>query len=276
VAMAILLVRRGWGWPWNFGDWILLAMLFFPLVFALVIPIVGTRRRYNRLVEAASWGRWDEVLERLHALGSRVPPREAAARKAQALAGLGRIDEGLRVWAQFSDGSQVPYWMYLVRLSDLYSTARDRESAVAAIEKAAEVAPENPVVLLELAGVLLIFRNDKSRAGVLLNRVRSHKLSDAMVPMLAMVEGVLAIEEGRALDGISRLEESLAGLTIIHNPLVGPVVAKIHAYLALAHAARRDLEAARQHFCLAEPRLRALREDELLLRCQEAIGLPRD
>jgi hypothetical protein len=50
--------------------------------------------------------------------------------------------------------------------------------------------------------------------------------------------------------------------------------AKIHAYLALAHAARLDRETAVRYFRLAEPRMKALRQVELLSRCQKALGLP--
>jgi hypothetical protein len=46
----------------------------------------------------------------------------------------------------------------------------------------------------------------------------------------------------------------------------------IHAYLALAHAARGEVSVAKQNLRRAEPRLRALHEDDLLARCRQALG----
>ena len=54
------------------------------------------------------------------------------------------------------------------------------------------------------------------------------------------------------------------------NPMMRAAVDITHALLALAHAASGDHEAAARHFRLAEPRLRALRYDDLLARCDKA------
>jgi tetratricopeptide (TPR) repeat protein len=237
--------------------------------------LLFSARSFRRLQEAISWGRWDEVLRKLASLRNRIPPDAAAFYEAQALAGLGRTDEGLRVWARFSGAPQLPDWMHWARLSEIYATAQDREAALAALERAAVLAPENPVVLLSLARTVLLFHKDTCRARVLLNAARSHELSDVMVSMLAMVEGMLGVEEGRAHEAIGRLEDSLTGITpLAHNPATGPGIANIHAYLALAHAAVRDLKSAEEHFRLAEPRLRALRQKEMLSRCHDILGLP--
>jgi hypothetical protein len=108
----------------------------------------------------------------------------------------------------------------------------------------------------------------------LLERVRCHALSDVVVAVLANVEGMLAVEEGHAHEAIGRLEQSLNGFKTIRTPVVGTVNAQTHGYLALAHAVCGDHEAAARHFRLAEPRLRALRQDDLLARCRQTIRLP--
>lgn len=275
--LVVLLARRGFGSPWNVGDGLLLGGLAVPILLALVSPIFSPARTYNRLVEAASWARWEEVLQLLPGLVGKIPAHEAAVRQAQALAGLGRLNEALRVITPFADGSQVPEWLYWSRLADVYHAAGDRESALDALEKAVEVAPDNPVVLLDLAALLLRQRQDTSRARQLLDEVRRHAISDMASPFLSMVEGILALEEGHASQAIGRLEEAMAGLAPYRvNPAVCSVLSLIDKYLSLAYAACGDPAKGSHHFRRAEPRLRALGHHQLLARCQQALGIPVD
>jgi hypothetical protein len=212
ISLAVFLVRRGWGYPWGFLDWLILAWLVFPLVLGIVTPLFGISRSYTQMIEAVSWGRWNEVLQRLTALRGRIPPIESAVREAQALAGLGHLQEGLRVLSPFADGSQIPEWMYWSRLAEVCNAAHHRDQAMAAIEKAAELAPDNAVVLLDFANQLLGYRRDASRAKLLINRVRTHKISDMLHPLLTMTDGMLELEENRPRKAVQCLEKSLTEL----------------------------------------------------------------
>ena len=58
----------------------------------------------------------------------------------------------------------------------------------------------------------------------------------------------------------------------VATPLMGAAVARNHAYLALATAALGDRKLAERHLRRALPRLRALGQDDLVERCEAAVG----
>jgi hypothetical protein len=98
AMVGLIAFRRYWGLPWNFWDFLFIGLLAIPLVAAIVTPLFGASQAYRRLIESVCWGRWEEVLQQLPSLRGKLPPHEAAMREAQALAGLGRLDEGLQLW----------------------------------------------------------------------------------------------------------------------------------------------------------------------------------
>ncbi len=59
-------------------------VLVLPLIWAIAAQFFrGVAGRYNALVEASAWGRWEEVLQRVDSVGRQVPPEELAFRKAR-------------------------------------------------------------------------------------------------------------------------------------------------------------------------------------------------
>jgi tetratricopeptide (TPR) repeat protein len=274
AALGMLVFRRWRRDPWAGWDTTYLAVLALPLVWALAAQAFKPSRRYHRLIEAAAWCRWEEVLALLPAIRHRLPPEEAAFREAGALAGLGRLDEALALLEPFRDGRRMPAWLYWGRLPEVYRAAGQADQCLTAAETAAELAPENPTILLDLAANLLRYRRDTRRARDLLKRARGHALSDMVQLFVKRAEGVLALEEGRADEAARRLEEVQEGFRGFRHasPLIGVVVDSNHAYLALANAALGLTDAAERHFRLAEPRLRALKAEDLLERCRQALG----
>jgi hypothetical protein len=151
-ALALLAYRHWQGLRWGALDVALVIYLLFPALFALAAQLIqGAGGRYRRLIEAVSWGRWDEVLEQADSVGGGVPPEETAFRKAAALAGLGRLTEGLEMVKPFGDGVSMPPWLYWSRLAGVYATAKRHEDARAAMEKALELDPENVTLLVDRA-----------------------------------------------------------------------------------------------------------------------------
>ncbi|MCR4410960.1 MAG: hypothetical protein NUV77_00880 [Thermoguttaceae bacterium] len=274
LAVGFLVFRRVMAYPWGFLDVLAIGWLLMPLVVVLVGQFLGPARKYNELIEQVAWGRWEETLRLLPAIRSKIPPQEAAVREAQALAGLGRLDEGLAVLQPFAGGNRIPEWMYWGLVADVYLTAQQTDRALEAEERAAALAPDNPTVLVGLALTVLRFRRDTARARALLQEAKKHQISDVLAPFLEMTEGILAFEEGHAHQAVERLEKALAAATrFVHaSPLVGAMIDRMHTYLALAYAGTRDYAAAQRHFAIAEPRLRALRSDDLLRRCRQVLG----
>ncbi|WP_337176048.1 hypothetical protein [Paludisphaera sp.] len=276
LLLALIVARRWMGLPWSFLDWLAVAFLLQPAFFAAVAQLFqGQAGRYNQLVEAAAWGRWEEVVERCDALeGSSVPPEELAFQRAQALARLGRLEEGLAVVEPFGDGQAMPEWIYLTRLSDVYSGARRFDDARDAMERAVELAPENPTVLLDAAMFEVRRRGDAGRARELLEEARAHALSDLLAVFARGIEGMIVREEGRPREAVEMLEDAHRRLSAFRHasPLVGMALDLLEAEWAVALAAAGEPDAALRHARAAYPRLRALDARDLIDRLRSALG----
>jgi tetratricopeptide (TPR) repeat protein len=246
--------------------------------FALLWPLVGPGARYYRVVEHAAWGRWKEVLRTLPELSPWLRgllAHELALRKAQALAGLGDLREGLAVFQPYEKSGVIPPWLYYSRLSEIYFAARDWDQAVAARERAVKVAPDIPSALLDLATALLRYKHDIARAKDLIDRAKAHPIIPQLAPGLAWAEGLLELERGDAQAAKQRLEAALeaANDRWAGNPIGRLQIDLIHADLAVALGRLGDIEQALCHFRRAEPRLVALGRDQLIRQCEEAIGM---
>jgi tetratricopeptide (TPR) repeat protein len=276
AALAWLAYRswRGVGWgPTDIG---LVAYLVFPLFWALGAQFFrGAAGRYNRLIDAVSWGRWEEVLARADSVGGKVASEEVAFQKAKALAGLGRLEEALNMVKTFADGKKIPLWLYWSRLAAVYSTGKRPEESKAALEKALEFAPDNASLLVSKAEAEVWHRRNPKLARELLTRARAHAISELIQPHVLKTEGLIRLEEGHAREARELLEQAFEKANVFRHasPIMLSMLDKLHAALAVACAAEGDIDAARRHYQRARPRLVALRLDDELARCDEAVGL---
>lgn len=275
IFLAILALRRARESEWTWADWFVLIVVLGPFPLAAWIKLRGQAQLYRKVMDARSWGRWQEMLDRLGPLEGKVPADEFTFRRAQALAGLGRLDEAEAAVAPLGDGRAIPEWFYRARLAELYGSAGRYDRLLETQEAAARLAPANATVLLDLAFATARFRRDTRRARSLLNEARSHAISDVAASTVDAVEGMLALEEKDPAEARRRFERANAGLKPYRpgNPYVGLVLDRNRAYLALACAGEGDRAAAERHFYGAEPRLRALGYDDLLERCRQAVGV---
>jgi len=272
-ALTWLIARPALGAPWGILDVIAAVGLVLPLVAVPISTAFCPSVRYARLIEAACWGRWEEVLRLLPGLRGRIPPLEFAFREGQAWAGLGDLEKGLDIVEPFRNDQQIPQWMFYGRLSDLYSAAGRWELFVPAMEQAVKLAPDNATVLLDMALNLLEIERDAPRAKVWLAKAKSHAISDLLAPFVDKAEGLMALEEGRPAEAHRLFSSGLRAVAprVPSQPVFGTQVAILHAYLAIACAALGDESAARQHFAQAEPRLVARKLEPLLKRVEEAL-----
>ena len=174
----------------------------------------------------------------------------------------------------FSGGSIMPKWLYLSRLPEVYAAAGRRAEGLPMLERAAELAPDNPIVLIDLARAVLRFTGDTRRASGLLEEAKTHAISDLLAPFVTMTEGLIALKEGRAPEAVERLEAAGRAVHAFRHssPLMGTVIDMNRAYLAIAYAKAGDMPTALRNFRLAEPRLRALKIDDILADCERALG----
>jgi tetratricopeptide (TPR) repeat protein len=276
MIASLLAMHRYLDAPLDWYDGVGALILASPLLAGPILTLFNPVLRYNELIEAVSWGRWEDVLELLPGIEQRVRPHEGAFRRAQALAGLGRLDEAVAVVERYSDGREIPLWLFYARLATVYQIGGDVEQSLDLHECAVEAAPEIATVLVDTAFAVLRHRRDTYRAALLLEQARAHAVSDLATPFLRKTEGLLALERGKAAEALQLFEESIKGASaFLGNPLVRANIDVTHSLIALAHVALGDREAADRHFRQAEPRLRALRYDDLLTRCAKA-GLQGD
>jgi hypothetical protein len=159
-------------------------------------------------------------------------------------------------------------------VAEIYSAARDRQQHLSAREKALSLAPDNPTILIDVAGGTVWLKGDVRRARELLERAKRYPIVDIAAPFLQTTEALIALETGDAEEARAKLEAALpeAVRLIGGNPIGRVAVDRIHGFLALAHAQTGNNRLARSHFRRAEPRMRALGWDDLLQRCEHAIG----
>jgi tetratricopeptide (TPR) repeat protein len=276
LAIGLLGFRRWRGYPWGWLDWFQVAILVSPCVFAAIAQLFrGQAGLYNRLSDAGAWGRWEEALRLADRLeGGAIPPEELAFQRGRALAGLGRLEDGRALVEPFSDGVAMPEWLYHGRVADLYHASNRPEEARSGVERARELAPENPTVLLDLANFEVRHGRDPRRARELLNQARGYAMSDLLVVMATVVEGQIVRAEGRHGEALPLLESGYRQLSAYRHssPEVGRVLDLVDAELALAHAGAGDHEAAKHHARRALPRLRAWGSDERITQLRTALG----
>ena len=273
VAIAFAL-RRFNSWPWGWSDVLIAAGVLSPALLGLVAHLPSMR--YDRLVKADSWRLWEEVLRLLPPLRGKLAPYAVAWHESKALAGLGRMDEAMKLVLPFATNgeiSQAKFWSLL--MASAYRSANQRDMALAAQEKALDYAPDDPTVLIDLAGAVLDERRDVARAKELLAHAMKQPMSDMAAQFAQGVEGAIALEEGNARLAVEKFEKAYREKRALarSNGQAGAAADILAARLALALAAVGDLDAARMHFRRAEPRLRAIQLDKLLARCQQALGI---
>jgi tetratricopeptide (TPR) repeat protein len=273
LFLGVLVLRRLDGDEWALVDSAAAAFLVFPILFGVYCELTSKALPYRRALRAVLRARWEDVPRHMRRVRIPMPPFERPFREAQALAGLGRLDEALDHFRPVADDPAVPSHMYWMYKGLIFQTARERERALDCQARAAELAPDNPVILIDYALGLLNVRGDTRKARERLAAARRHALSDVSTPLCEYAEGVLALKERRPADAVGLLESAARSLYPFTggNPAVEIVVARIRAHLALAHAAAGDHEAARRAYRQAEPVL-APHDPPELARCREVLG----
>jgi tetratricopeptide (TPR) repeat protein len=274
IVMGVL-VRLYWTGQLGERGVASIIMLVAPLVLVSLGLVFGNYGKYRRLVEARARGRWDRVLALLPSLKGQIPADQIDHFKALAFAGLGRLDEALSVFERHGDGKQIPKWRYWSHCSSIYAAGNDDEGAVLAMEKAAELGPTEVGALLDYAIALIRRRRDPRRARQVLDEALKYPVPDIIAYSVDLCRGLIALDENRPYDAVECLKRALDKVLERRNatPLYGMAADRIRACLAIAYAATGDYETALRHYRIAEPRLVALRYDDLRDRFEKAVGL---
>ncbi len=274
-ALAWLAYGAWRGAPMNWLGWLASAILLLPPVVAAWLAFFGPARKYDAMLEAMCWGRWQEVLDRIPALRGAVPDFELDIRSACALVGLGRFDEGMALVRAHGNDSAIPLWMYLGRMSELYDLAQRYEEALKCHRDAWEDAQDNPTVVLDYALALLKQERDIELAMRLIEEIESQPKADLLSMVLPLLHGMAALNSGRDSDAVARIHEAEKNLRPMakSSALVRFLVDMARTYRAIALAKLGRSAEADRLFAVVRPRLEALNYTRMIERYYGARGL---
>ncbi|MFO1019087.1 MAG: hypothetical protein U0903_00080 [Planctomycetales bacterium] len=136
--------------------------------------------------------------------------------------------------------------------------------------------PDNAAILIDHATALMRFKRDVITAKAILSRVDTDVLVEVAKPYYNVVLGLISLDERDSYLALKYFQQALSGITpyMNANPNAEQFADVVHGYLALAYAQGGDLQAGREHFRIAEPRLRIFTLQDLTQRCEKA-GLHR-
>jgi tetratricopeptide (TPR) repeat protein len=150
---------------------------------------------YNKLHRAVDWHRWDEVLDLVAKLDAnrkinfiKVPEVELARNRAKALAGLGRVEEGLAEYKKCEGQTGCPSWLHKAFVAGIYDTAKQYDKAIEYTLLSMQD-KENPSMYPDLAYRFARFKRDAINARKALNEAEKAVLPEYGKPFLLRSRG---------------------------------------------------------------------------------------
>jgi hypothetical protein len=234
---------------------------------------------YAKLNKAKDWYRWTEVLQIIksleiiqHTNSIKLPATELIKARAQALAGLGRLLEGLSEFQQCEYEPGVPSWLYKAQLADIYSIAKDYDKSLEYGWKALEE-KQTPVFYLDQADRLLRYKKDTVKAKEILSKIDKDTLTEIAKPYYLRCQGILDYFEKDYASARQELEISLKMEEEARNrPFRDGRIGILNGYLCCVFAKQGDLTEAKKCFEKAKEYLIATGETILLEECKRAVG----
>ncbi len=283
VSLVLFSLIAFWGyysgrkWPLIFGlAGLGFMVLLFPILHAW-FSLPG--QYYAQLNRAKVWSRWDEVLrcvERLRKVRglTRIGPAELelVRCRAQALAATGRLDDGLKEFAEFEADPSVPRWTYLSFLAGIHDCAKDYGKSLEYRRRATVEKPENSAVWTDLAYGLVRGLNRPAEAREALARAEALEVTQLGIPYHAFLRGVICWREGKFAEARQHLETALPGFKPFeHNPLIEGMQLLTKSYLCAVLGELGEPKLARGYFQQTAKFLKAAREHELLEACRAGL-----
>ncbi len=265
--------------PWPAGLFLTIAVLSLP--FLISVYVYRGERGFHALQRAYVAGEWERVLDlgpstarAFRRYGSVGASLQMETWKGRALAHLGRAEEGVRGLEVFRNHPSVPPASYFFQLSLVYGAAHDHERALACIEKAIALVPEDYIGWLSKAEVLAEQLGRPVEAREAIEKCRGMTMAQWARRAFALVEGKVLVAEGRHAEARPMLEAAVPMLerSTRQSPYAEYFVRTTYCQLVLACAGCGDREAAREYFRLAERFLRAQGDARAIGRCREVVG----
>ena len=234
---------------------------------------------YKKLIYAADWYQWDEVLslvDMLKAIGwisfVKVPASELIRYRAKAFAGKGQLEQALTEYGQCRGRPDCPDWLYHLFLAGLYTIAKRYDQAIEynllAIKERSFSVP-----WWDLAYRYARYKRDPVRAREAIAEAEKTPAADIAKSFVARCLGVVAYLDSDYTTAKAELEKAMeiAG-KVKWLPFKDALFSISRAYLCCALAKMGDMAGAKKNFEMAKEYLEATKEDELLAECRHLIG----
>jgi len=252
------------------SDYILILL---PVFGCFWVTYFSESQKYKKMAASGYWGKWQAVLNLIPQQSEMFPDVQLASHAACALTGLGRFDEAIELMQPFNDDPEIPKWMFLSYLSDIYSIKKEYQQVLGCHRLAYENAPENPTVQIDYAFVLLKYGTDIELPKKLLENVKQLHMSELIELFWFQAYGLLNLKsrkyreaEESFLIAQKGFEDWSAGQPGMHCQFD-----LCQGYLAIVAAELGEKEKAEKLYQQALPRLKALDEELIMDRYSEAI-----
>jgi tetratricopeptide (TPR) repeat protein len=234
---------------------------------------------YRKLIYAADWYRWKEVLslvETLNGIGrigiGRVPTTELTRYRAKAFVGMGQLQDGLVEFQQCKGRPDCPSWLYNLFVAGLYTLAKQYDKAIELNLKAIEENP-NSTAWADLSYRYARYKRNPQKAREAMAEADKSPMTEIAKPFRIRCMGVIAYLEGDYTAAKRELEMAISLVEKVKwRPFKDGHLSVARAYLCCASGKLGDLVAAKKNFALAKDYLIATKEDELLTECRQATG----
>ena len=276
LALIFFLVYSGFRCEWGYFLIYTIALLAW-LVFVFFAGLQSVF--YRKLIKAADWSQWNEVLSlvaTLKIIGRfrkvKVPASELTRNRTKALVGLGRLNEGLEEYKKCEGQPDCPDWLYKLFVASLYTTAKQYDKAIE-YNLASIAAKPTSTAWLDLANRYARYKKDPVKARAAMAEAEKSPLADFTKPFNIRCRGIIAYLEGDYAAARSDLETAIDLVEKARGrPYRDGHLSVARAYLCCVLARQGDLPTAKKCFALAKKYLIATKEVELLAECRQLCG----
>jgi tetratricopeptide (TPR) repeat protein len=278
--ITLLLVLAGWFAYRENYTWALSSVGAIVVMLVFIVCVSTPAIYYNKLNQAVDWNRWDEVLDLVRTLETnrkinfiKVPEVELKRNRAKALAGLGRVEEGLAEYRQCAGQPGCPSWLHKAFIAGIYDTAKQYDKAIEYTLLSLEE-KENPSMYVDLAYRLARHKRDVVAARKVLAKGEQAVLAEMAKPFLLRARGWVCYLEHNYAAARSAFEEAIQYLERNrHQPFHDGSIAVAKAHLACVLAKQGEFDLAKKSFAEAKKYLEATDEKDLLDECRNTIGV---
>jgi hypothetical protein len=241
----------------------------------LSIPVII----FNRLNEAHGWGRngqvrfWSFLAKFFNpVVYVKIPEFEIDSYLSCVDAREGKMEAALQRIKKYEHEPNITKRMFYLKLIRLYSNAGDFDKVLSLLEESLNAGNVYPEELLDYALCLARRHKQTSRAKGVLEKVFDRELTAMANLFIPYCQGIIEVEDGNYSQAEFYLKQASKELEPFEkNTFLIGLKSEVNAFLAMALGNQGEKDEAARLYEEAKPYLLAVRENELLERCESIL-----